>query len=467
MKTVSRRTFVRTTALATGAVVAAACAPETSQPTAQTGAPQGSEPTQAPPPEAAKPAGSLSVMIWGSKQDIDEVQAVINNYSAGFPEVTLDIQEGGCGVDYASCKTLIAGGGMPDVFVPGDWVIPSMTQDGVLLMLDPYIERDGLDLNDFYPAAMISLKGKDGKVYALPMGYHVSAMYYNTELFDKAGLDYLPADGNYTWQDVREWASVLTLDSKGRNASDAGFDPEDIIQWGMWTWPFTHIGYEPIMLAFGGSTMSMPDGEKCNMEHPDSIRAMQFVQDLIWKDHSAMTPQVDQENAGKYRFAEGTVAIMSAAAHWQTTIVNDLNPELPNDVAAMPKEKAGNATNTFVTGWGVYSRSRTPDLAWQFVQYVSTVGAGPEMGLIPAYKDLALSDLFLKRPGEPKHLKEAFLDPAEWPLCVPPTLIGPRYAEITGQDGLAPALEAIYLNQATAAGALAGICEKIDALIAS
>jgi multiple sugar transport system substrate-binding protein len=67
-----------------------------------------------------EPSGKLSVGIWGGKQDIDEVRAVIEAYEAAFPNVILDVQEGNCGTDYASCKTLIAGGSMFDVFVPGN-----------------------------------------------------------------------------------------------------------------------------------------------------------------------------------------------------------------------------------------------------------------------------------------------------------------------------------------------------------
>ncbi len=472
MSIVSRRGFLRTSALALGGVLAA-CAP---QPTATPGAgptpaatltQPTAEPAKVTPTEAPKLSGKLSVMIWGSKQDIDEVRAVIARYQEQFAEVILDIQEGGCGADYAACKTLIAGGSMVDVFVPGNWVSQSMIKDKVLLELDPYIDRDALDLGDFYPAALNAMRGMtDNKVYALPMGYHIEVIYYSKDHFDKAGLAYPPADGSYTWDDLREWAKKLTLDVNGNDANSSSFKPEDIRQWGFYTWPFTPAGYEPILLAFGGSTMSVPDGRRCNLEHPDSIRAFQFIQDLIWKDHCAVTPQADQENAGKYRFAAGEVSMLSGA-HWMTTIINDQNPSLRNDVAAMPRGKAGNASVVHVHGWGVYSGSQAKDLAWHFVKYVSTDGAGPEMGLIPAYKDFALSDLFLKRPNEPEHLREAFLDPAGWPLCMQPSMFNERFAEITGQDGMAPALEAIYLNEKSAAEALAGICERIDAIMAS
>ncbi|MCL6430132.1 MAG: extracellular solute-binding protein [Anaerolineae bacterium] len=471
MTGISRRRLLRTSALALAGVIAAACAPAPTAapgPTAQTAATEpATQPTRVTPTEAPRLAGKLSVMIWGSKQDVDEVRAVISGYQSRFPEVTLDIQEGGCGPDYAACKTLIAGGSMVDVFVPGNWVNQSMIRDRVLLELDPFIDRDGLNLDDFYPAALNAMKGMlDNKVYALPMGYHITVIYYNKDHFDKAGLPYPPADGNYTWHDLREWARKLTLDANGNDANSSAFKPEDIKQWGFWTWPFNSAGYESILLAFGGSSMSVPDGRKCNMEHPDTIRAFQFIQDMIWKDHSTMTPQADQENAGKYRFAAGEVAMLQGA-HWMTTIINDQNPSLRNDVAAQPREKAGNATNVFVHGWGIYSGAQAPELAWHFVRYVSTEGAGPEMGLIPAYTDLALSDIFLKRPGEPEHLKEAFLDPASWPLCMSATMFNEKFAEITGPDGMAPAIEMIFLNEKPAAEALAGLCEKIDAIMAS
>jgi multiple sugar transport system substrate-binding protein len=417
------------------------------------------------PTTPPKPSGKLSVGIWGSKQDVDEVRAVIENYEKEFPDVILDVQEGGCGPDYAACKTLIAGGTMFDVFVPGNWAVQAMIEDGVLVDLGPYIDGDKLDLDDFYPAALSGLRGfKYGNVYALPMGYHVEVLYYNKDMFDAAGLAYPPADGNYTWHDLREWAMKLTLDANDNDATSPDFDPDSIVQWGMYIWPGVIAGYEPVLLAFGGSTMSIPDGQKCNLENPDTIRAHQFIQDMMWKDHSAITPQVEQENAGKFRFAAGELAMLSGA-HWMTTIINDQNPDLNYDVAPLPKEKAGNASVVHIHGWAIYSGSRNKDLAWHFVKWVSTVGAGPEMGLIPAYKDLALSDIFLKRPGEPEHLKEAFMDPADWPLTMGPTAFSSKLAQIAGPDGFGLAIEAIILNEKPAAEALAGICEVVDAIM--
>jgi multiple sugar transport system substrate-binding protein len=413
-----------------------------------------------------KPSGKLSVALWGSKQDVDEVRAVIAKYQKDFPDVTLDLQEGGCGPDYAACKTQIAGGTMTDVLIPGSWVIQAMISDGALTDLSPYLEKDKLDPGVFYTPALSAMKGqKDSKVYALPMGYHVEVLYYNKDLFDKAKLAYPPADGNYTWQDLHEWAKKLTLDKNGKDATSPDFDAANIKQWGIYIWPGVIAGFEPVLLAFGGSTMSVPEGQTCNLENADTIRAWQFIQDMMWKDHSAVTPQVDQENAGKFRFAAGELAMLSGA-HWMTPIIREQNQKLNYDVAGLPKEKAGNASVVHVHGWSIYNGSQNKDLAWHFIKYVSTVGAGPEMGLIPAYKDFAQSDIFLKRTGEPAHLKEAFLDSATWKLTMGPTAFSSKLPQISGQDGYGPAIESIVTNEKPAAEALKGVCAKVDAIMA-
>ena len=44
--------------------------------------------------------------------------------------------------------------------------------------------------------------------------------------------------------------------------------------------------------------MTLPDRQSCNLEHPDSVRAWQFIQDLMWTDHSTMKPDAHAEQVG-------------------------------------------------------------------------------------------------------------------------------------------------------------------------
>ena len=421
------------------------------------------------------PEGSLKVIVWGNAQDIDSQTTAVNKYMELFPQVEVEISQGDCGASFPDCKTLIAGGTMPDVFVPGIWNVNAMVNQSVLEEIEPYIQRDGLNLADFNPKSIESLRAlKDGKLYGLPMGYNCQSLYFNQDMFDQAGIAYPPADGNYTWQDVRDWARAMTLDGNGNNGTSPDFDADSITQWGFTSLAVAGVlpAYDNILLAFGGSTMNLPDRQTCNLEHPDSIRAWQFIQDMMYVDRSMVGPDVNQEQAGYLRWVTGQVA-MQTGSHEQVGLVQEQNPTMRYDMAPLPKEKAGNSTNVQYHIWSIYQGSENKDLAWHLVRWLATDGAtmgaaegnSPLMNLIPAYKDAALGPAFLQKPGEPAHLKEAQLDPTAWPLCVYPTGYNQKTDEITGQDGWGPALDDIIGNRKTATEALTGINAKIDAIV--
>lgn len=421
------------------------------------------------------PAGTLSVSVWGGPPDVESVKAATAAYTKLYPQVKFDIRQSDCGPDYSICKTLIAGGSMTDLVIPGIWNYNRMVLDGAIQEVQSFVDRDKLNLGDFNPTIIGALKSqKDTKLYGLPMGYNVQSLYFNKDMFDKAGLAYPPADGNYTWQDLRAWAKKLTLDESGNSAESPNFNPNKIKQWGFYTGAANTSpggpGYEPLLNAFGGSVMTLPDHQKCNLENPDTIRGWQFIQDMLWKDHSTVTPDANQEQAGFLRWVGGSVA-MQQGSHEQVGLVNTQNPTLKFDMAPLPKEKAGNATSTQLHIWAMFSGTKNKELAWNAIKWLATdgnVGAyGTQMGLVPAYKDLALGDAFLKAPKEPAHLKEAQLDPTKWALSGFPSPYNQNTDAIGGQDGFGPALQDIVTNKKSAADAVKGVCAKVDAIMAA
>lgn len=425
--------------------------------------------------QADPPEGSLKVIVWGNAQDIDSQTTAVNKYMELFPQVKVEISQGDCGASFPDCKTLIAGGTMADVFVPGIWNYNAMVNQSVLEDIEPYIQRDALDLASFNPKSTESLRAlSDGKMYGLPMGYNCQSLYFNQDMFDAAGIAYPPPDGNYTWQDVRTWARQLTLDGNGNSADSPEFDADGVTQWGFTTLAVTQgsAAYDNMLIAFGGSTMNLPDRQTCNLEHPDSIRAWQFIQDLIHVDRSTVGPDANQEQPGYLRWVTGQVA-MQTGSHEQVGLVREQNSGMRFDMAPLPMEKAGSSTNVQYHIWSIFKGSEKKDLAWHLVRWLATDGAtmgaaegnSPLMNLIPAYGDAALGPAFLQKPGEPAHLKEAQLDPTAWPLCVYPTGYNQKTDEISGQDGWGPALDDIIANRQTAADALAGINAKIDAIM--
>ncbi len=421
----------------------------------------------------AGPSGQLTVFMWGGPPDIDTYEAAIANYREAFPDVEIELVDAaGCGASYAACKTLIAGGTMADVFVPGSWNYNAMANDGVLEDLTPLIESDpDLALEDFHPVTVEAVTSlRDGQVVGLPMGFNIQSLWYNRDMFDAAGLAYPPSDGDYTWDDVRDWATQLTLDGEGNTPAAADFDPARIDQWGFYNhfvWPWGN-GYDPILFAFGGSAMTLPDRQSCNLEHPDSVRAWQFIQDLMWTDHSTMKPDAHAEQVGFLRWVGGQVA-MQQGSFEQAKLVEDQNPGLNYDIAPLPRGDAGNATVIQVHMWSIFSGSANKDLAWHLVSWIATEGSvgdfGSIMTLIPAYRDFALGEYFVDASYAPANTKAAQLDPLDWDLTTYPSMYNERTDQIQGSDGFGDALSAILNNKQSAEEALSGVCARVDAVM--
>jgi len=417
-------------------------------------------------------SSTIRVMLWGNDNDITSIKTAAQGFIDTHKDVTVKFETGDCGVDYAACKTLAAGNNLPDVFVAGTWTYFQAANDGLTENLDPYMEKDGLAKSEFTPAVIDSLTSPDtGETYGLPMGYNMQSLFYNKEMFAKAGLAEPAADGSYTYDDLREWAKKLTLDSAGNNAESADFDPSQIVQYGYFNFaantPAIEPGYGPVIAAEGGGIITGPMRNECVADSAGTIKGFQLLQDMMWKDHSTITPQLQQEESGSSRFVRGEVA-MQQGSHEQVSAIQSGNASLSYDMAALPKGDAGNASLIQIHIWSMASSSKQKDAAWEFVKYMSTEGSGKQMGLIPAYQDRAEGKDFALADGEPSNLIAAQITPASWPdtyVNVDPSVL---WNAVSSQDGVAPAIDDITNNRKTAKEALTGICDSvIDPLIAA
>ena len=150
-------------------------------------------------------SGAITINIWDANQQ-EGIQEICNDWTAqGNPEVKVEV------IDWDNYWTLLeagaSGGELPDVFwMHSDYAQIYMEND-VLLDLTEYIEKDGIDLGQYYPD-ITAIYQSDGKTYALPKDHDTIALLYNKALFDEAGVDY-PTD-DWTYEDMYEAAKTIT-----------------------------------------------------------------------------------------------------------------------------------------------------------------------------------------------------------------------------------------------------------------
>jgi len=272
-------------------------------------------------------------------------KAAADGFAAKYPgsSLKIEITPYDSAVDVLS--TQIGGANPPDVSGPnGIGGLASFT--GQWTDLAPYLSSSAYDLSVYDPATLEFFK-QDGAQIGVPFDLYPSMLWYKRDFFEEAGLaepphefgaKYKQADGTeveWNYDALRQLAMKLTVDKAGKDATQAGFDPGKIDQWGFEPQRDVLLG----MGAFWGPcTLVGPDGKTVVI--PDSCKAgWKFVYDGVWKDHFIMTDaqfndrQVDQGFfSGDVAMAENflwtTYGVAGAGKHWDLAAIPSYNGKI-------------------------------------------------------------------------------------------------------------------------------------------
>jgi multiple sugar transport system substrate-binding protein len=342
--------------LASVVLVAAACAPSASQPPAASG----NGPTAAPPTAVitAAPAQTFHIpdfspaaLRWfcclGTGEDPSQ-KPTEDEVAAGFAtkhpgsSLKLEITTYDAAVDTLSTQI---GPNPPDIAGPvGIGGLASFKNQWTDLA--PYLAASSYDLSVYDPATVEFFK-QDGAQIGVPFDLYPSMLWYKRDAFEEVGLaepphefgaKYVKADGTeveWNYDTLRELAMQLTIDTNGKNATEAGFDPKSIEQWGFE--PQRDV-LEGMGAFWGAGTLVGADGKTVTI--PQAWKdGWKFVYDGVWKDHFIMTeaqfldPKVannDQAfNSGKVAMAVNflwiTYGVAGAGDAWDLAAVPSHN----------------------------------------------------------------------------------------------------------------------------------------------
>jgi multiple sugar transport system substrate-binding protein len=219
---------------------------------------------------------------------------VVNDFNASQSKIHLVIEVIPNASANDTFSTEVASGSAPDIIGPINW-FASNSFYGQWLDLAPYIKSTNYDMSKFDPAMAASYQTDQGTV-GLPFAVYPSAIFYNTDLFNIAHLNPLPAkygdqykmpDGSmvdWTWENLAKIAKLLTIDSAGKHSGEAGFNSAKIVQYGFSFGWESHPNDWASFMSNGGSIL-IPGGSKgsYNAKIPDVWKtAWQWVYNGIW-----------------------------------------------------------------------------------------------------------------------------------------------------------------------------------------
>jgi multiple sugar transport system substrate-binding protein len=145
--------------------------------------------------------------------------------------------------------------------------------------MDDIIFKDGTLNKADFNASLIDSITVDGQTMAVPFDNHGWLLWYNVKLIEDAGLDpnNLPKNG----AEFIEWGQKLTTDKNGKHPTDAGFDKDNVVVWAHeFTWPRYTI--PTTLWQFGGDVTNV-EGTKCTLDSPESVAAIQYWHDMMYK----------------------------------------------------------------------------------------------------------------------------------------------------------------------------------------
>ena len=302
--------------------------------------------------------------------------------------------------DYEKQLTLgIASGELPDLVILDGCSMASFIQLGL------FGDISDADINwDEYIEGPLESTMMDGKHYGIPFATNCTALYYNKDMFDAAGIDY--PDENTTWDEFHEMAKALTKDGVygfGNAATNTDEGTFQCLQW---------------LYTAGGSYTDIEDGV-------DAYKLMQeMIEDGSWTKECVNWTQSDVNN----NFMAGNLA-MQQNGPWQIPGIEANAPDLNYGVTVLPKKDADSGQATSILGgenMGVVNKDDTSG-AEAFLKYYDQtdvmVDAMKQYGSYPPKTEAANDTYWTEDP-----IQKAFLTQIETSIPRGPSASWPSYS---------------------------------------
>lgn len=388
--------------------LAAACAPAATPapPTPTTAAPP-------PPSPTPKPPEKVTLTFWNywDGKNAEVIQALVDRYNQEHPEVEIKNIFIGWGELLPKLMTAAAGGEVPDI-AAGDLIwIPKLAETGALVELNSYIEKSGVDVNDFYPE-LLKIDRYDGKFYALPVSTNNLELFYNKDLFKAAGLD--PEKPPTTWDELVEVARKCTNPDQGIWGMELFTQPGEGLTW----------QFQVYLWQAGGEFLG--DGySKPAFNTPAGKKALQFWVDLIQKEKVAPLAPWGLFGQGK--------ACMVMDGSWMVGIWRE---QAPFDFGTAPMPiPAGGQPATNMGGEHIFLFKTTPEkqqAAWEFVNWLTSTETQIEWdtqtGFMPVRDSVAKHERYRKWLQDTEPRLAPFVDNQRYARARPPIT---RYPEVS------------------------------------
>jgi multiple sugar transport system substrate-binding protein len=332
---------------------------------------------------------------------IDWEKDMISGFQQANPNITIKLEQIPQAEIDQRLTTMISSGKVPDVW-SSNWAnsgFATYKKMGALLDLTPYVKKDADKLSTINKDIM-NIYNIDGKIYGIPMLSIGSFLFYNKDLFDKAGVPYPTTNWNDTswnFDKMLELAKKLTHDVG--DADKQVFGVLNSMSPNLQSWMFGGDFFKPE--AYKTAVMGDP-AVLSTLVNKDAI---QFNVDLIQKYKVAPNQTtLDAVSAIGDPFLTGKVAMVINGGWGFWTYQS---AKFKWGVAPIPYHD-GRKIPLFVDPWNISAKSKHPTESWEFIKYLVDPSNGgkkfmEKTSATPA--DTSLADQWYKQVADKTGMK--------------------------------------------------------------
>jgi ABC-type glycerol-3-phosphate transport system substrate-binding protein len=296
------------------------------------------------------------ITFWDGTFNEENFKPVLEIWNERYPNITIEPE---FYIDNGMLEKYILAsqnGNAGDVImVQIDWAYTLATA-GLLEPLDPYIQKDNIDLSKYAPGA-IRAGTVNGKRYAIPYRTESWGIFYNKDVFAKAGLSEPPK----TWNQVLEYGRIIQEKLPGVYGFGITGKP----------WSNVSFNFTTILRCHGGDLLT-EDLKKSALDTPIAFQAMEFYNSL--REIAPKSFNENESTDNRNLFAIGQLGMY--LYHVSDLIeLRKTNPDCNYGVALMPTiDGSDEKRNTMLGGWNVVipEKGKKKDMAWEFVKFITS-----------------------------------------------------------------------------------------------
>ena len=413
-------------------------------PDTPTATPPGHEIIEPVPAQSTAAKTELTLYTWTEVDELEVNRELVKEFETDHPQIKVNLTNvSGSRQAMQKLETMFATKSGPDVMSLHGAYYVGFADAGVLEDLDKFIEDDpGFHLDDVH-ARLVELCRYQGRLYSLPRYTSIYAIFYNKDLFDAEGLP-CPGAGSWTWEDYLEAVKTLTKDRDGDGKPD---------QWGCII-DFWGARLYPWMWSNDADLMDK-DREKCTIDSPEAIEALQFLADLRLKHKVSPPTSATERNEALDSFARGNVG-MYMSGPWDIQTL-DRAENLKWDLAPVPENKK-RATMLGTENYAIYSGTRHPEQAWELFKFLLSPKAqaimADKLDKMPS-RTSVLNGAYAR--GKATYNRQVYVDALEY-ARQPANF--PEYNQVEGI--LQAELDRIWIGKVSVEEGLKAAAEKVN-----